>query len=592
MTSSAASSAQVNRRAPRAEELFKRSIQMQIDGRLDEAVSSVTEALGVEPGWAELHLQLGRVHLARFRKSRETASLDTALKAFARAAELDPSLSRAYTEAWRARLSRPDFEAEVAIVRSEIGILLAKSMRDKSLREPALKSAIEGYALIGDEEAKARVEQEVVTEFPEAPEARKVLLARAFAEKDAGARASLLEAFIARYPGSADWALYSNLFRGKAARGDDEKLLKIGERWIESGRDDLYQFVEASSSVAIALAERKIELERAQAIADASSKLVEALTPQSPLLEKIEPSNRPNLLSFVNELARTARGFVLLRRGKTEDARQPLETALKQVIKEVEKNGFILWKDMNLREIGVRPRVLWLAELYEAIGEYDRAARYLLAGYCDDERANRFIVERLPAVYERAGSARSKAETDIEQARRRFQSVAASSRPSKERAREAALANPLEIIAPDFEVTTLDRKKVKLSEMKGKVVVLNFWATWCGPCVAELPHFQEAAGRYASSGEAVFLAVSLDENRALVQPFLKRLGLTITTAFGSQLSEPFNITGIPATLIIDRAGVIRFRDTGFGGAGETYIERIVWRVDDLLKSTATGGDDE
>ncbi|HKY04951.1 MAG TPA: TlpA disulfide reductase family protein, partial [Blastocatellia bacterium] len=107
-------------------------------------------------------------------------------------------------------------------------------------------------------------------------------------------------------------------------------------------------------------------------------------------------------------------------------------------------------------------------------------------------------------------------------------------------------------------------------------------------CVAELPHFQKAAGRYEGSGEAVFLAISLDENRAQVGPFMQRHGLRLVTAFGSELSGLFNITGIPATLIIDRAGVIRFKETGFGGAGETYVERIVWRVDELLKPEPSG----
>lgn len=585
LISSASAVAQDKRPTPRAEELLERSKQMQRAGRLDEAALLLGEAVKLEPGWAEPYFELGQIDLARFRKSRETVLLDNAIKTFGKAAELDPSLPRAYTEAWRARLLKPDFEREVGTIRAEIGGLQTRSRGEKRLRETVLKAAIEGYSLIGDDEAKARTEQEIVSEFPESPEARQVLLDRAFAEKDTAARASLIESFIARYPQAANWTLYSNLFRGKAAGGDDEKLLKIGERWVESGRGDPYQFVEASSSVSIALAERRIELDRAQIIADAASKLVDGLTPESPLLQKIDPSDRQNLTAFLRELARTAKGFVLLRRGKTEEAGELLEVALTPVINEVEKRGFIVWKDLNLRELGVRPRVLWLAELYEARRLYDRAARYLLAAYCDDRRANSFIGERLPVVYERVGLDRSKAIASIEEARRRFESLAADPGRSKESARQAALANRLEVVAPDFEVTTVDRRKLRLSEMKGKVVVLNFWATWCGPCVAELPYFEKAAGRYAASSEAVFLAVSLDENRARVGPFMQKHGLKIPTAFGLQLSEPFNISGIPATLIIDRAGVIRFRDTGFGGAGESYIERIIWRVDDLLKPT-------
>ena len=81
----------------------------------------------------------------------------------------------------------------------------------------------------------------------------------------------------------------------------------------------------------------------------------------------------------------------------------------------------------------------------------------------------------------------------------------------------------------------------------------------------------------------VFIAVSVDENRAQVRPFVERNGIKMAVAYDDGTSGQYRLDGVPATVIIDRAGIIQFRDTGFGGSSEDYQDRMRWRIDELLR---------
>ena len=137
-----------------------------------------------------------------------------------------------------------------------------------------------------------------------------------------------------------------------------------------------------------------------------------------------------------------------------------------------------------------------------------------------------------------------------------------------------------------FDLKALDGATLGSQELAGKVVVLNFWATWCGPCVAEMPHFQKVVDRYKKQKDVVFLAISIDEDKPVVRPFLERNHYTIPVAYDNDAAKAFNVDGVPTTFIVDRNGVIQFSDLGFGGDDKEYIDRLVWRIDALLKETS------
>ena len=117
--------------------------------------------------------------------------------------------------------------------------------------------------------------------------------------------------------------------------------------------------------------------------------------------------------------------------------------------------------------------------------------------------------------------------------------------------------------AIDFELQTLDGKTVKLSDYRGKPVLLNFWATWCGPCRSEMPYLQQINDSYSASG-LVLLAVDIDESPDTVKKFMADLNLSLTVPMdvGKKVAKAYGITAIPSTFLIDKNGIIQQKILG------------------------------
>jgi thiol-disulfide isomerase/thioredoxin len=110
-------------------------------------------------------------------------------------------------------------------------------------------------------------------------------------------------------------------------------------------------------------------------------------------------------------------------------------------------------------------------------------------------------------------------------------------------------------LAPDFSYTTLDGASGSLSDLQGKVVLINFWASWCGPCVREMPELDQLAQDYP---ELNVLAISIDDTEQEARDFATRGGYSFTCVYdeGWQISDLYPTDGIPYTVIINRSGVI------------------------------------
>ena len=122
-----------------------------------------------------------------------------------------------------------------------------------------------------------------------------------------------------------------------------------------------------------------------------------------------------------------------------------------------------------------------------------------------------------------------------------------------------AIGNP----APDFAVADLDGNPIRLADLRGRPVVVNFWASWCGPCVEEFPLLREAAADHAADG-LVVIGIVWDDRSEAARDFMVRNGATWAAAMdpGQQVSRAYGTLGPPETYFIDRDGIIRGRQIG------------------------------
>ena len=117
--------------------------------------------------------------------------------------------------------------------------------------------------------------------------------------------------------------------------------------------------------------------------------------------------------------------------------------------------------------------------------------------------------------------------------------------------------------APNFELQNLDGQSISLSSLKGKPVLVNFWATWCGPCVSEMPYLQEIHEDWSDSGLMV-LAINWGESASEVEQFLQAHNLSLPVLLDTKnvVAPKYGIRYIPTTFFIDKDGIVRNKVIG------------------------------
>jgi len=156
--------------------------------------------------------------------------------------------------------------------------------------------------------------------------------------------------------------------------------------------------------------------------------------------------------------------------------------------------------------------------------------------------------------------------------------------------------------APLFTLQDMNGKMVSLADCKGKVVVLDFWATWCGPCKASFPGMQQAVNKYKDTQDVVFLFIDTREKmenyKQFVTDFITNNHYTFKVLYDemsfdgtkSKLYQDYKLAGIPTKFVIDKSGIVRFEEIGFasGKSDQSLAKEVSDMIEEAKKPAVTG----
>ncbi len=254
------------------------------------------------------------------------------------------------------------------------------------------------------------------------------------------------------------------------------------------------------------------------------------------------------------------RGAILNAQGKKQEAATALESSLSIGGADSEKNAYDLYV-VIIKSNGDNAATLRAAE--RAISE-GATTQNVVATYRELQRA--------------AGKDSVTIERDLAALKKKSYAVAAE-RLSKEMLQRSGV---------DGELTSLDGKKVKLSDLKGKVVFVDYWATWCGPCKMSFPGLQKLYEKYRSNPRVAIMAVNVWEREKdriqHVKKFLEAnpsLQFPVYFDLTDAVVAKYGVTGIPTKFILDPAGRIQFKEVGYTSE-EQFLEDVSMKIEMLL----------
>lgn len=139
--------------------------------------------------------------------------------------------------------------------------------------------------------------------------------------------------------------------------------------------------------------------------------------------------------------------------------------------------------------------------------------------------------------------------------------------------------------APSFALLDLDGKKVDISDLKGKVVVVDFWATWCGPCIASFPGMQKMVNKYKDKPDVRFVFIDTweqgEKKEKNAGDFMtsKKYTFHVLMDNDNKVVEQFKVNGIPTKFVIDKEGVIRYKSVGYNGSDDKLISELTAMIE-------------
>ena len=445
-----------------------------------------------------------------------------------------PQYYRGYSVFWDVIGRTEDAEARRAAAKRDLKLFEQASPASRD--EDFYTNFLSGYKILGDNKRITEIEAERITKFPRGllAQDKELKRARELSEKDPREAAQIYATYLKDFDDNVSWASI-------AAR----------DRF-----DIIASHPELFDSAQLASATEEFEYRSKQFIAKFGNPF-RHLADTVSIVEALVPRNPENAINYA-------------RRGLTFVQEQWPQT------NEIKESFRIQFWPLMMQAHLARKEWRQAAALGEAL------VREIEAGTVPDWMMAKIDESRIRNDYatalENAGS--------LETARVQ-RDVAANpiqNRDRREKQLHAALmARRLKRPAPPFVLHDLKGTAVSLADLRGKAVVIAFWATWCGPCIGELDEMKEVFKQYSKVPDVAILTVSTDRDKDIVPRLAEERGyiFPILLSDGS-IEEPYETQRIPQLYVIDPAGSIRFHETGYIRDG-FYRKKLEWMIQDALQ---------
>ena len=416
------------------------------------------------------------------------------------------------------------------------------------------------YLTIKQKEKSDEYKKIIIEKYPDDPAVAGFAYSSVQTEKDINKKIELFTAFAKKYPASTYFS--SGVYTINNALVKEKKIKEAAEfvKQNMAGLDPVYM-----GYIAKGYLSQKQELQTAYELCRKAVETAKAglnSTEKKPVYMTDKKWTESKSLALANSVASLAEASALT--GKKEEAVKLYEEALPQL------TGDNADPEVNEKYIAL------LAET----NQIDKAVKEL----------EKFIIENMPT------ESSTKLAKEIYVKKNGNEAgfdkyIARLAKDSKDnmvvRLKKEMINEP----APAFTLTDLKGKKVSLASLKGKVVVIDYWATWCGYCIQSFPGMQKVVDKYANDKEAAIIFVDTWENsfptpeakKKAVEEFLEKnkYRFNVLYDFDSKVVESYDVSGIPTKFILDKKGNIRFKAVGYDGNMEKLIEELSTMIDML-----------